>query len=407
MTSYDYDIVIVGAGPAGSICALYAARHGLRTLLLDKKVFPRDKICGDAISGISLRFLQELGLQDKIEKAGGKKAKSMLLFAPDGSSTKISFTPEGRTPEHFNIVCRRTIFDNILFQQAKQHVDTLEGFTVTDLLRDSDQVCGIKGLDANNTTKKIRAKVVIGADGCRSVVARKAGLSDFDSRHQVVATRTYYENVTQTTKDIELHFIDEVIPGYFWIFPIDDNQVNVGLGMLHSELIKRKINLRTAHIQATRSPRLGNRFKNAVMLGPIRGWNLPLAHKRRKMTSDGVLLIGDAAGLVHPLSGEGISFSMLSGYLAAELLSQACAGNDFSTTFLQQYQTKLWNEVCLDFRGGAILQKVGTWKPFINRVIRKAEQNKTFNNMISQLLAGEFGPGALANPKVILRLFFS
>jgi geranylgeranyl reductase family protein len=406
MKACDYDIVIVGAGPAGSTCALYAARSGLNVLLLDKETFPRDKICGDAISGISLRFLQELDLQEEIEKAAGKRGKSMLVFAPDGSSTEISFTPRGRSLEHFNILCRREILDNILFQRAKQEVDTLEGFTVNDILMNNGHVCGIRGLDEKGREKELRANVIIGADGCRSVIARKAGLYHLDPKHQVIATRAYYEGVSDMKDAIEIHFVNKVIPGYFWIFPLRDNRVNVGLGMVHREIMKRRINIREAHIEATRSPRLCDRFQNATMHGPIRGWNLPLAHKNRKMVGDGVLLIGDAAGLVHPLSGEGISFSMLSGYLAAQLIAEVNHEKDFSAATLQHYQTRLWKEVGLEFLGGSLLQKIGAWKPFINSIVHKAHKNSAFNNMISQLLAGDMGPGALVNPMVYLRMFF-
>ncbi len=406
MQPNNYDLIIVGAGPAGSTCALYAARAGLQVLLLDKETFPRDKVCGDAVSGVSFRFLQELGLQNVVEETSGKICKSMHVFALDGISTKISFTPEGRSSEHISVLCRRQIFDNILFQRAKQEVDTLEGFSVKDVLVESNSVIGVIGQDKTGKTKELTAKVIIGADGCRSVIARKAGLYHHDPKNTVIATRAYYEGVSYMNDSIEIHFLDDLIPGYFWIFPLKNNQVNVGVGMIHSELMKRKINIRKAHMQAIKSPRLCDRFQDATLKSPISGWNLPLANKKRKMVDNGVLLIGDAAGLVHPLSGEGISYSMLSGYLAAELLAEVCQGNDFSAAMLKRYKHRLWKEVGLDFLGGSFLQKIGVWKPVINAIIHKAQKNKAFNNMISQLIAGDLGPGALANPLVYLKMLF-
>ena len=321
---YDFDVAIIGGGPSGATCALYAKRLGLRVILVDKKKFPRDKICGDAISGKSVTYLRELGLIDALEAQPQVRANGVTFSSPNGTVATIPFTPPNADHDSFGYVCRREIFDNVLFQAAKNQVDTLEAFTVEDLIVTNGQVCGITGKNRSTQALKITAKVVAGADGFHSIVARKLGFYEHDPRHWVVATRAYYHGVKNRTDAIEIHFVKDILPGYFWIFPLENGLVNVGIGMLHSELKKRKISLRKAHLAATESDFFRDRFRDARLIGNIVGWNLPVGSKRRKVHGNGFVLLGDAAGLIDPFSGEGIGNGMCSGKIAAEVLAGAC-----------------------------------------------------------------------------------
>ncbi len=138
---------------------------------------------------------------------------------------------------------------------------------------------------------------VLGCDGFNSVIARKTGLYDHDSPHWVVALRCYYENVADLTDRIELHFVDEVLPGYFWVFPLEDGKANVGIGMRHDYLKRRKVDLKVTLQEVIASPTFADRFADARPLEEPQGWNLPVGSKRRKSYGDGFLLLGDAAGI--------------------------------------------------------------------------------------------------------------
>jgi len=403
-----YDVVIVGGGPAGASATLYCARHGLRTLLLDKSRFPRDKVCGDAISGKSVRFLRDLGLESQLQRVPQLKIRGVAFSSPNGNLAHIAFRSSDPAKPGFGYVCRRVDFDNVLFSAAREAATRcLEDFAVDDLIKDGDQVMGVTGHHrSNGKVESFRASVVIGADGFDSVVARTAGLYEHDPRHWVVATRSYYRGVADLTDHIEIHFVKDVLPGYFWIFPMAEGLANVGTGMLHAEIKSRGINLRQAHISATQSPYFKKRFENAKMVDGIRGWNLPVGSKRRKIHGNGFLLLGDAAGLIDPFSGEGIGNAMLSGQLAARVLARACRQGDVSAKSLGEYATLLWQEIGDELQTSSLLQRIGRIQPLLNLVVGRAAKNPEVAEWISSMMADEAPKEALASPLTYLRLLF-
>ena len=162
-----YDLIIVGGGPAGATAALYAKRRGLKTLLLDKSTFPRDKICGDALSGKAVTVLRELRLLEKVRQLPGAFIRRVTFGSPDGVDVDIDF--ECSTHQEFltGFVIRRQVFDTFLFEEARKVVDAcLEGFTVGDLLFEDGQVCGVLGKPSDSKKSlELRSHMVLGADG--------------------------------------------------------------------------------------------------------------------------------------------------------------------------------------------------------------------------------------------------
>ena len=242
--SMEYDVIVVGGGPGGSTASVLLSRKGFKVLLLDKARFPRDKTCGDGLSGKTAKQLQKLGLIPEIEANPSAKMTGVMFSAPNGRILDVP-VPEGSGVDG-GYCCRRLVYDNILFQNAKkqENVTVMEGFTVTDLLREGNQVTGVVGarLDAKETLS-FKAKVVVGADGAHSFVAKKIGALDLDPRHTIIAIRSYYEGVTGMKDRIELHFVPEVMPGYFWIFPLEGGKANVGLGLVMSDFQKKNFKL--------------------------------------------------------------------------------------------------------------------------------------------------------------------
>jgi flavin-dependent dehydrogenase len=306
-------------------------------------------------------------------------------------------------------VIRRQIFDNFLFEKIKAtDVEIRENFSVTDVLQTDGFVTGVRGKDRKTgEILEFNSKLLFGADGYNSIVSRKMDLYEHDPDHWVVALRCYYKNVGGLTDQIELHYVDEVIPGYFWIFPIEDGYANIGIGMLHSIIKRKDIDLKKALKNAINSPTFRDRFVDAEPQEKPIGWNLPVGSKRRKSYGNGFLLLGDAAGLIDPFTGEGIGNAMYSGKFAIETAVEALKQNDYSADFLSQYEDNLWDMIGNELNISSKLQKMGQNKFLLNFVIGKAAKNPEVSDIIAGMLANEVPRKRLANPLFYAKLLFS
>jgi flavin-dependent dehydrogenase len=206
--------------------------------------------------------------------------------------------------------------------------------------------------------------------------------------HYCGGIRAYYKNVSgmHAQNFIELHFINELLPGYFWIFPLPNGMANVGAGMLTKSISKKKVNLKEAMLNAIKdNSTIKNRFANAELIGKIEGWGLPLGSKKRKLSADNILLCGDAASLIDPFSGEGISNAMYSGMRAAEKAEAALQQNNFSAPSLKEYDDIVYNRLWNELRLSHTLQKLCNYPRLFNFVVNKANKNKTVSETISSM----------------------
>ena len=403
----DYDVIIVGGGPGGSTCASYLGKKGYKALLLDKAKFPRDKTCGDGISGKSTRILDELGVAVQVEKSPHAEMNGVIFSSPKGEILEVEVPEGGRNPAGY--VCRREVFDNVLFQNAKNHATVMEEFTVTDVLKEGTQVVGVEGMGKDGKKQQFKARIVVGADGALSTVSRKLGFYDDDPEHVLVGMRCYYEGVTGMKDKIELHFTEELIPGYFWIFPIEGGKANIGLGMVVKDFQTRYKGKRLDDIMfkiIQEHPLFKDRFKDAKQVTPIRGWNLPCGSKLRKMVADGALLIGDAAALIDPLSGEGIGNAMTSGKMASEVIDNAFKANDFTAKALMPYQDMVYSKLGSEMKLSYKLQKMGVHKWLLNFIIGKAVHKPELRDVISMSLMKPEEKEVLTSPLFYLKLLF-
>ena len=403
-----YDAIIVGAGPAGTSAALFGNRLGLKTLLLDKSAFPRDKTCGDALSGKSVKILDDLDLLEGVNNLDGSIIQRIIFANPKHSECEL-LLDKSLNKQHIShgYVIPRSIFDNYMFEKAKKVSDAEEGFTVNDLLFEGNRVIGVKGKSVDGSEKEFRGNLILGADGPNSIVSKKVGLYQMDMDHTAVGIRCYYENVKDLTDQIELHYVEEINPGYFWIFPSGKNRANIGVGLLKSIVKKESRNLSEIMINIINSDNFKYRFSDAILLEKPTGWNLPLGSIKRKNHGEGFLLLGDAAGLVDPFTGEGIGNAMVSGQIAAETAAQAKEKNDFSKKYLKKYDKKLWNHLGSELNTSAKLLKLARSKFLLNFVIGRAARNEKVRNIISSMLANEIPKTELSNPLFYLKILFS
>ncbi len=403
-----YDVVIVGAGPAGTTAALYAHRLGLKCILLDKAVFPRDKICGDALSGKCVRIMRDLDILDEVGQLEGSEINRITFGSPKnkkfdvhlkGTSTNDNITT--------GFVIPREIFDNYLFEKADEVTETRQGFSVKDLIIENDHVVGVKGKTKNGNEEELRAPIVMGCDGYNSIVARKLGLYEMDMKHTSVAIRCYYEGVKGLTDQIELHYVKEVNPGYLWLFPAGDGRANIGIGLSKSDAKKENRTLRQVLDEITQTDYFKDRFADAKRLERPVGWNLPLGSLHRKNHGNGYMLLGDAAGLIDPFTGEGIGNAMVSAKYAMEIAEKSKVSGDYSKIAFSEYDQLLWDEIGKELRTSTKLQNLAKSKFLLNFVINRAARNEEVQNIISGMLSNEIPKDELSSPLFYFKILFS
>jgi len=388
-----FDVIIVGAGPAGTTAALYAHRLGLNCILLDKAVFPRDKICGDALSGKSVRIMRELNLLDEVEKLEGSEINRITFGSPSNKQFDIYLQgTKNKDQITKGFVIPRVIFDNYMFEKADAVTETRQGFSVKDLIIENDHVIGVIGKTKNGDEEEIRAPIVMGCDGCNSIVARKLGLYQMDMKNTSVAVRCYYEGVKGLTDQIELHYVKEVNPGYFWLFPAGEGKANIGIGLSKSDMKKEKRTLREIMDEVTQTEYFKERFSDAKQLERPVGWNLPLGSIHRKNHGNGFMLLGDA---------------MVSGQYAMEIAAKCKKTGNYSDSALAEYDVLLWEEVGKELRTSTKLQSLAQSKFLLNFVINRASRNEEVQNIISGMLSHEIPKDELSSPLFYFKILFS
>ena len=403
-----YDVIIVGAGPAGTTAALYAHKQGLRSILIDKATFPRDKVCGDALSGKTVRILRELNLIDGIEELDGSEINRITFGSPSHDQFDIHLK-DSQNSRHITkgYVIPRQIFDHYLFQRADQVSDTREGFTVKDLTYDDNMISGVRGTNSDGKEEIISAPIVMGCDGPNSIIARKLGLYKMDMKNTAIAIRCYYEGIEGLTDQIELHYVSEVKPGYFWLFPAGDGRANIGLGLSKDDAKKEDRSLGDILDEITRSDYFKERFKNARPLEKPIGWNLPMGSIHRKNHGDGFMLLGDAAGLVDPFTGEGIGNAMYSAKYAVQIAKKAHDMGQFNESIFQEYDELVWEELGGELGTSTKLQKLARYSFLLNFVIKRASRSDEVQEIISGMLSNEIARDDLSNPTFYFKILFS
>ncbi len=337
----DADVIVVGAGPAGATVATYLARSGVDVLALEKTSFPREKVCGDGLTPRAVRELIHLGVPTR-EEDGWIRNRGLRIVGA-GMRAQLPWPDLASFPD-YGLVRPRMDFDHVLAQTASAAgAKILERTNVTGpILDETGRVVGVTARPVDDRGRRIgdevsyRAPIVLACDGVSARVALGLGLSKRDDRPMGVAVRTYFTSPRHDDDWLEswLELWDgpprqsNLLPGYGWIFGVGDGTSNVGLGILNSSSAFGKVDYKDLLHRwvATMPPEWGYLPENQI--GEIRGAALPMAFNRTPHYTRGLLLLGDAGGMVNPFNGEGIAYAMESARLAAEVVVQALARPD-------------------------------------------------------------------------------
>ena len=414
----NFDVIVVGGGPAGSAAACYAADEGLKVLLLEKDNYPRDKVCGDAVGGKALKHLEELGILDTLEKSPHFIFDSVIFSNTREEKVKV----EIKDSEATGYVYPRINFDWILFNEARSRVEdkggfVIQNFRVNSLLindKNNNQIIGVKGKNGTGE-KKFYAPITIGAGGVNCPVAKTiiTEINDeefIEKEHWSSSFREYWKNVEDVNYDkgaIEFHYIDGVIPGYFWIFPVGKNTCNVGLGITLKDLKSKEMKLKELQKYIIEE-KFASRFRNAELVkGSGKGWQLPLGSPRktkmklRRMFGNGCLLIGDAGSLVDPFTGEGIGNALLSAKIAIKHCKQN--KNKLDLKMGERYQSEIWNILGKELTNSFKIQNYTRKKWLINWFIGKAQRKPELQKILSESLTSKEAQRQLTSPWTLFK----
>ncbi|MEX0869522.1 MAG: geranylgeranyl reductase family protein [Nitriliruptoraceae bacterium] len=341
------DVVVVGAGPGGAAAAAHLARRGRQVVLLEKDRFPRDKVCGDGLTPRVVKALLDLDMVDEAHGRVEGWATQRGLRIHGGHTVMELAWPELDDWPSWGATATRRVFDDAVARRAVRAGALLvEGARVTGPLwrADDRRVCGVAWRDAGDRMHELRAPVVVAADGASGTFARQLGSHRRADRPMAVAARTYY--TSSKSSDVWMSsFLDlrdrhgDLLSGYGWVFPLDDGTINVGLGLLSTSKEFGAIDYR--RLLAAWAGGLADDWETTPdnQVGPITSGPIPMAFNRTPLHQNGVLLVGDAGGMVNPFNGEGISYAMEAGALAAEVADEAIRRS--STAVLDRYDTEL------------------------------------------------------------------
>lgn len=360
----DADVIVVGAGPAGASAAYHCAAAGLDVLLLEKASFPRDKICGDGLTPRAVAELVRMGVPIR-EQDGWIRNRGLRVIG-GGHRLELPW-PELSVYPSYGLARARTSFDQTLAEHARAAgAKLLERTSVTAPERDerTGRVVGVRARAVDHDGRRTvdagdevtyRAPVVIAADGVSARLATAVGRAKRDDRPMGVAVRTYFRTPRHEDPWMESHLElwdgapgrSNLMPGYGWIFSLGDGTANVGLGSVSSTAAATKVDYKDLFARWMANAPAEWEFTPDNQVAPVRGAALPMGFNRGPLYADGLLLAGDAAGMVSPFNGEGIAYGLQAGRVAADAIAQglsrgSAAGRERA---LATYQSRMKDDL--------------------------------------------------------------
>ena len=375
-----YDVLIIGAGPAGSAAALACVRRGLRVALVERSRFPRDKVCGDALIPDSLQALRELDLLERVLEVA-HRVNAVRIYAPNGRYTAL----EGECA-----CVPRLVFDDLLRSAATEAgAEFFSPLRAVAPLDENGVVVGARFVRAEGPPIDLRAAITILATGAAADVLARFGVC-LRTAPSATAARLYVQVDQRTARDHDhlcVAYTAAICPGYGWVFPGPDGVFNVGVGYVYGPQAPRERNIRKLLNQfLTSFPPAAGLMKAARGLTPLKGAPLRTAMKGSRLSRPGVIVVGEAAGLTYSFSGEGIGKAMQSGILAADVAAASAAAANPPRVAADTYEARLPAAFADRVRAYERLQRFVTAPLLANALIWRANSGSYVHRQLQALL---------------------
>jgi geranylgeranyl reductase family protein len=380
------DLVVVGAGPGGSSTAYHAAKAGLNTLVVDRQEFPRDKTCGDGLMPHAASEVALMGLADWLDEPHHGRFTGFNIYTRT-ALLRQNVPPTLHGPKGY--VVRRQETDAKLLERAVLAGAELHtGTRATDLLRStSGRVTGIEAVNGGDPGR-FDAPLVVVADGIGGF-----GGDGMKAHQNAVARRQYFRDVEGPDKQ-NLHvFITEDMnshgAGYGWVFYFGDGTANVGAGVSTASLSRTGRNLKNFYDRFLEEPQMMEWLRSATPEGPPRSWSLKMGMWGAKRYGQGVMAVGDAGSMVHPISGEGVGYAVESGRLAASWAHEAHARNDFSASVLSGYERQLRHRRAREHLSGYALVNLVPNLMMLEPLFKACEKDQDARRALVEAFTGD------------------
>ncbi len=393
------EIVVVGAGPAGSLAAARLARLGRSVALLEAARFPRDKVCGDVLLPEVDRSLARVGTSLAAIAPEALALAGCRYVAASGRRFRGDFCDAAGAVHPWRIVPRKTLDARLAAHAVSCGAELWESHRLVGLSWDPERRLSRLRIETPRGLETLETRLVIGADGAASRVAMESGLRVPAARRRrdlYVGMRAYAD-WPEDDRDVTVITDRELMPGCCWIVPQPDGRANIGVGMVEADRRARGVRLRR------RLEELLRRHADAGSVRNIEGWLLPGGHAGRRTVADGVMLVGDAAGFIDPFTGHGIHNAMASAVDAAALADEAMAAGDVTAAGPIGTFERLWRRRMLtEFRLAGLLQRFHARPALVELAVARAAASRRWADRFMGLVGHAVAKTEILRPGFLL-----
>jgi len=395
MTEHRFDIVIVGAGPAGSAAAYLLAKRGLKVALLDKSNFPRDKTCGDGLTPRAVKALEAIGALDKVAQRA-HRCNSITLRHSDAVEYKLSLSDLGGLPNYVMVLPRYSLDDLLRQHAVDAGAHFIPNSKVENIAHAADGTVEVHV----EGRKPLRCALSIIATGANARLLMDLGLLN-GKPHVNLAARCYFENVEGLDDSIVLFFDNVRLPGYGWVFPTSPTSANIGCGVFFDDKMPQATQLRGL---IETHPYLKRLLRNAKQVGPIKGYPLRTDFSPSHGGNDWILVVGESVGLVNPITGEGIDYALESAQLAAAAILEEWKGT-VTPSIQKKYRAALAKKYRYQLALNHLAQKIYLRAGMLDSLLKRAQKSEYLRKAIVDACFGSADPAIMVSPRTLWEVF--